>query len=655
MVSRAKKSGRRVVNATGAGILFGDGVEQGTLAECVSRSIVVSSVAALTTKTPAALGHDHIAGHLRGVQRTLTSSVAGSLPLQHWVEFSGGGFNASTVSAALDEAAESLETSAPRPLTRPAIPWPHTPDGLLSQSILRRLPEAMIQFRSALDDGPLIPTLVSSAGSSALLVKALEALGQISDSLTHGDLGWVTGLQTDRPASNCYDWPDTTRWRVETFEALLGCAWGQTAANREESSFVTRPVKRAVRLGTDVPKAGDDGPHSSHACLLLAIEWVRCALSLRCGPESRLSGALHMLMAVERALRGKNENDGEPAILMLHARHEDVARSVEIPLPVSRAALARVMTGSFVHDGVTTVECAGITSDRLFATISLRSIQAPSCVPATDHARVRPAVTPLVPSDELPRASVFYENDDCAICVAPHANESVAVRDDGSISVHHRWPRPIVGELTLPNGEVIAWGNGMSDPRNAEMAYLMHKTGFDGSPVLEFLPFRPAFGTWWRNRIYWTCFPAVSGDPMGLGSWAPGECPRLELDDLAVFGVHVGEGSLMLHPGYRTQTGFERRLMTDGRQWWPDSPHRLLALGSDGSASCQSTAHGWTATAYPEADVIRFQSVDGCTLAMTCYYAFRLAWAGRALVVSTVEREVLLFPNLIDALEGKGR
>jgi hypothetical protein len=127
------------------------------------------------------------------------------------------------------------------------------------------------------------------------------------------------------------------------------------------------------------------------------------------------------------------------------------------------------------------------------------------------------------------------------------------------------------------------------------------------------------------------------------------------LNDLAVFGVHVGDDSLALHPGYRAQTGFERRLMTDALQWLPDGSHRPLRLGSDGSASCRSTAHGWTATAYPETDIIRFQSADGRALAMTCYYAFRLAWAGRSLVVSTFEREVLLFPHVIDTLEGSGR
>jgi hypothetical protein len=584
----------------------------------------------------------------------LTSSGTGSSPLLHWVEFSGGGFSASTVSASLDEAARSLEMSTPRLLARASIPWSQTPGGLLSQSVLRQLPEAMIRFRCVLADSPL-PTPVSSPGSTELLVKALEVLDEMSGSLTHGDLRWVTGFQADRPASNCIEWPDTTRWRVETFEALLGCAWGQTMGTREESSFVTKPMKHVVTVGGDISSVGDNRPHPSHACLLLAIEWVRCALSLPGIQESQLSGAYHALMSVERALRTGHESDGDPTILILHARHEEVERSLEIPLPIARAALARVMTGVFVHDRFTKIDFAGSTSDRLEVTISLRSSQPSSCVSQGDDPCRRSTVTQLISPDALPRASVFYENDGCAICVAPHANESVAVRHDGSISVHHRWPRPIVGELTLPNGEVVAWGNGMSDPRNPEMAYVMHKAGFDGSPALDLLPFRPAFGTWWRNRVYWTCFPAVSGDPTGLGSWAPGESPRLELDDLAVFGVHVAEGALILHPGYRAQTGFERRLMTDARQWWPDGSHRVLPLGRDGSASCQSTARGWTATAYPEADVIRFQSADGRALAMTCYYAFRVAWAGQTLVVSTFEREVLLFANLIDTLEGSGR
>ena len=59
---------------------------------------------------------------------------------------------------------------------------------------------------------------------------------------------------------------------------------------------------------------------------------------------------------------------------------------------------------------------------------------------------------------------------------------------------------------------------------------------------------------------------------------------------------------------------------------------------------------GWTAVACPESDVVRLTSAGGRTLALTCYYPFAVAWAGRSLVVCTSEGDVLFFERLLDVI-----
>jgi hypothetical protein len=78
-----------------------------------------------------------------------------------------------------------------------------------------------------------------------------------------------------------------------------------------------------------------------------------------------------------------------------------------------------------------------------------------------------------------------------------------------------------------------------------------------------------------------------------------------------------------------------------------------VALGHLGASSSRAVAGGWTAIAYPEQDLIRLEHENDTALSMVCYYPIALAWAGTSLIVSTADREVLLFEHLRDAIEAK--
>jgi hypothetical protein len=42
---------------------------------------------------------------------------------------------------------------------------------------------------------------------------------------------------------------------------------------------------------------------------------------------------------------------------------------------------------------------------------------------------------------------------------------------------------------------------------------------------------------------------------------------------------------------------------------------------------------------------------DGTTLFLTVYYPLRAAWAGRSLVVGTVDEQILIFEHFADELD----
>jgi hypothetical protein len=180
----------------------------------------------------------------------------------------------------------------------------------------------------------------------------------------------------------------------------------------------------------------------------------------------------------------------------------------------------------------------------------------------------------------------------------------------------------------------------------------MYRRRRGGKVHIEDLPIRPAVGVWWQGRLYWSCYPRVVDTWVGVASWAPGESVRLECPDVTVFDMQPEGNSLLMQPCvFDGQGRFERRRVSHGWRWQPGAAPEPFPLGPHGSASWRGTNGCWTATAYPESDLIQLEATDGRTRQMTCHYPSRVAWAGDSLLVSTVSREVLLFENLSGELE----
>jgi hypothetical protein len=94
-----------VINATGAGMLFGDGVEQGTIAHALASAHALPGLT-LNAQREASVEPAPIRQNLREVRNALHAS---SSPVTEWMAFTEGGLDEPTLAAALDDTIAALE------------------------------------------------------------------------------------------------------------------------------------------------------------------------------------------------------------------------------------------------------------------------------------------------------------------------------------------------------------------------------------------------------------------------------------------------------------------------------------------------------------------------------------------------------------------
>jgi hypothetical protein len=673
MVAHAARCGRRVINATGAGIFFGDGVEQSTLRAALPTRRDIPSLRSIVRREPAGVSRSALAAQFRDVQRR--ADERSTVPVAQWAEFSGDGYDAAAIGDALESAARALETPERR-VTRHA-------DANVSalsarsqgaESILTQLPEANARLRAVLN-GVVLPPALDAAGTAeagheaVALAGALELAGPLDAALQQFVEDPSAPLAREglgrMPVSGLCMWPDEIAWPMRLFEALLGRACASSWPGVEDSFFSRWVVCRdsdAVRNAT-LPAALERADLSREG-ERLALEWLTCASQLGRWPASAFARVRGLLRAFEDGARSADgahpESDGVD--LVLGAQADGKSWTVDLSLRLDQAFLARALTGMVTlagtepHGPGTSAAVSPAIEVPGTALMQLAQIAAHGVSRKTDVGLVTIAprlgarhresllLTPRVLTDEgVARSVLGYTTTRGAVFVPLLGHESVLVRESGSIEPQWSWPRSITGELPCGIDGAVAWTNW---PETGP-SYVMYRAAAHDAPRIQELPFRPTVGAWWRDRLYWTAFPS------GLGSWAPGEEPVLSLPDLTLLAIHPDETGLLLVPCLRDEQGAPRRQRrTEGWMWRPGGPLEPVPLGSDGAASCRASDRGWTALAHPEADVVRLESDRGHRLSMTCYYPFTTAWAGTSLVVATIQGEILLFEDLVGALEG---
>jgi hypothetical protein len=154
----------------------------------------------------------------------------------------------------------------------------------------------------------------------------------------------------------------------------------------------------------------------------------------------------------------------------------------------------------------------------------------------------------------------------------------------------------------------------------------------DAIPFVAALAFPQSDGT-----IWWTGLD-------GLWSWSPGGAWRRLVASPPVMRLHREPDVIHLEPfGHDSVHAY---------RWSPGADAvEPVPLGPEGPCWSSSTAHEWTASAYPRSDAVRLQHRDGTEHVLTCASPFNVAWAGRSLVVSTRRGELMLFRDLIATLD----
>ena len=608
LAARSSTTGRRIVNASGAGLLLGPGIEQIALEEALAAHRTVPWVDAVLDGRGPGRDLEHWRRAFAGAADDLARDKESALR-DRWEAFSGTGWDAAAVVDALRDGYARLGDTPRASLLAPPPP-PH--------QVLTSLPELVGQWRTWLEgpvaDGPPIPEK-PNVDRDALLDLALAALAEC---LKHqpnpaGELanGAGTPVAAWVPATADLEAPDSLFWSVAAFEALLGAAAVPTAEPPSYFSDIVVPRESDPRLH---PVGNPPEREHSALSLRLALEWLLCANG-REGPPGAGLSAIPMTRALAASILAAETGSAEQVPTSLHLRaHRPLehAKDLQFHTRLDPRLLARAWTGE-VRRG------HALQSDRALLHVRPRVF--------TDHG--------------VARASIAYVTARGAVCVSPFSTTSFIVRDDGSTTEGHRWPWPILNEHPDEGDGLVAWSNGVEHWDNPGPAYVLWRGGEHGHVSRVDLPFRPGWGAWHGGRLYWTCVPS------GLGSWAPDSDPLYEMPADSLIAVAADDDGLLLSPMDRDAGGvmMRRRLARGWRRRggiMTDVP-----LGDLGPWTARVTSRdGWIATAYPEADLICLQSPDGHDLHMTCYYPFKLAWLGRSLLVSTVPRDLLLFEAL---------
>ncbi len=659
LVSHAGRSGRRVVNATGAGMFFGQGVEQMTLIDVLRDAPagpppVVPDGPLIETRT---LGRPRVKAAVGDLRQALASGAREST-IERFVAFSGGGWDAAATAAALDDAlgqfeeAEHVEGEAPalRQMSQ-VLPGPS------SMATLGQLPEAVARWHAVLlgRDSASAHLQHSFADADAGLEQAARHLLRLSSSATSRGHGLVEASALDgaapRPLSLDYAWPPHLAWCVWLIEGQLGLAarWSLPAI-----SYVTRQVVARESAGARaIPtQEGIDDSSATLACARLALHWAACAATLQGHEAEGEFGRAAMLRALASTLTTVDDEIEESLAgqVELAVHGPEGAAAQRWAVRVDLRTMARLETGRLWAGRMPAVWRPSL--EVLSQPVSVHAASSAAVtvqIPGTGedaHAEAV-CVRPRVLTDSgCPKAHIAYVDDRGVICVAPHMDSSVTVRADGTHKLADTWPRPIVNQLPLGALGVAAWSSGHVEQGRVQPSYVMFRHAADGIVTVQELPFRPSWGVWWRKRLYWTCFPS------GIGSWAPGEDVAYGLAEFSVLAIEATTEALLLSPGPRSADG--RLLRRRAREVWrwdgqaaPQSHH----AGPAGAASAHALGpDGWRATAYPEADMVRLVLADTHSYSMLVAYPFKLAWLGTSLLVTTLSGEVLLFEGLADRL-----
>lgn len=666
MLARAAQEPRRYVN-TGAGLLQGPGIEQAPVrsaladASTLDRQSVRRRIAACHQPALRPMPVSEEILRLVARARREPDDIE---PLAQWLGFAGGRVTREDILARLEAAASALATNEPPPRPMPwALQLPSTEQvvtltalftGVASSDTLPVSPALLAADRQR--DSEALAADACQAVTAALMCQAPVASG-VDRRIEANILARRTV-----PAGLVFEWDASVLADVRRFEACIAEIWRRESLLDEgaASPYWSGPIEpvqvaacaAAAAAGEPDEASASWSPEQVDRSARFSLIWeyavFRAARALRETPGSRRT------LALLRACAPRMPSRPEPGGLFwdIHVQDSRLAPADAPSLEGSRAAvlpeLMRALTGLAVPDDsrldavlrslpVHSDDAAGVS-------ISVRSVSGSRPGDAIHDPRRRLLTAaarwlePLVMTDHGLSPALFGGTiDDDRALLAPVRGTSASVVDaDGHVTARRAWPVPILGELPQPGAGSVAWHN--------TPGRLLWRTSDEGRVHVLDAPFRP-------NRLLaldtnvFLC--AARGG--GLWRWVPGTAPERVADAPPSLSIRLDAGGVRLDELTFDAMGYANRSMA-GRawQWRPgETTLRPLALAPEGPCWSASARQGWTAEAYPHADLVKLVSPQGQTWWLGCYYPVTVAWAGDSLmVVSTTSGSVLRFPHL---------
>jgi hypothetical protein len=639
------------------------------------------------------------------------SEPPGPATVRQWCDFTADAVDGSTIVDVLANAARNLEAKPRAPRSRPSPESPLTGRSRDAARGPRWAPERVAAWRSCLEEQPLPAWIGQEAdradGGDDDPLGMVAVLGDVWDALANLDTrpgmlvvdtdgSWCLAGTGRIPATRLFHWQPTAVPAIRAIEealSLVALRLRRVSENRlPASDYWTRPVVPFAE--TD---AAADSPSTEHllvdalARLALAAD-VLWALALvlkdrdNGRPDSgrRVARYARLLTASLAAAAVTGSLPAETSVSLSRlapgSATEVGRRSLELRTPVRSTDLARFATGRLVRFphagsqdrlGARGSEPVLVGSDETIADLLPQSPRDPGpafalrlaspvsrwqgrITPDAPAGRYLATLDPVVLTDNgVPRVVQGYsQGPGHAVWAAIHGCESFRIAEDGTIESWRRWPAPIVGELPWgTEGGAIAWTNGTGAFPDLSTPYLFWHRSACQEPERLDLPFRPGLGFVDSARAaWWSCFPG------GIGRWSPDDGFLLMFPELSAWSARLEGAGICADPVARDGDGHIVR-RRQARGWRMNPADRTLsdcALGPDGSTSCVARSARWTATVHPDSDLVRLDDGSGPSrLGLTCCFPLWAAWAGRSLVVATLEGELLFFTRLAELLDAR--
>ena len=646
LLARASETSRRVVNATGGGILFGPGVDQVDLeagldvkgeGDLALRATIRESC----RRRPDPSIVDSVVQGLGDIVREPPGETDDSAtsPISDWLDFGSPMLTAAEIHAAAVAARDGLVNGASAPAD-PASPAPASHPPRFHEADRVALMRSVLTGERSVLDGCDRPKEArgrcvrrDAADEAVELIDSLLAIRRLTTGL--GEAEVCDDNAHALPLSYRFRWTESAAALIAPLEELLievesALHGGATGFPHGHLDYWSGPVLPVLDEEDEQQLRPIDNEQA--ACLTLGAH--RHAL-LRARATSTGSAA-----ECERFVRAVARGVLDPALTVepdAPFRLEFPGPSGHMTLPLRVDALMRAFTGALAISNDAPRDSTESTS---VAWPELRVVSKGQAAPDPRIAFLASSIAFVEPEilTDLPLGWSLATLDGERAIFAPHlVSTSVLIGSDGRSESGSNWPVAITGEVGWGSeGGALAWNR-------VDKAILLRSQA-EGDPIVERVPFEPAQVVLRADGSPIWC--ALAG---GLWDWLPGRSGRL-LVDTPSGCLRLDDSDLVVAPVVRDRSGrvTRRRLTHEFRCDTSGHTMRRTATGREGQCGSVARRGEWAVRTYPFSDLVRIERVGARPLNLACYAPFGVAWAGSSLLVTAGDGTVLLFRQFMD-------